>query len=338
MLRFFYFDDMRHNLLVYFTISTVILFFGPERLIPSLKKVKLPAPVINAPIGDIGGVIMTSRDGRNIYAYKGIPYAEPPVGELRFKKTRPLKEAPWQGIFDGSQSAQKCAQPSGILFWPVFGHEDCLQLNVYVPESQIPKGGLPVMVWFHGGGFVIGDSSEAVYGPGKLLDQDVILVTVNYRLNVFGFLTLGLEEIGGNQGLWDQLQGLKWVQQNIPAFGGNKKKVTIFGESAGGWSVSSHLASSQSKNHYTAAIIQSGPLHFPGLFMDVKKPLYEHHKEYAKKVGCADENDIMKCLRSKSVKELMSEITMFDQCNSKLLILNDFNLTSIYFLFLSSLA
>ena len=94
---------------------------------------------------------------------------------------------------------------------------------------------------------------------------------MNYRLGVFGFLDLGKEDAPGNQGLWDQLESLKWVQRNIPAFGGDRKKVTIFGESAGGWSISSHLASQKSKGHFSAAIVQSGPLDFVGLKADAEK-------------------------------------------------------------------
>ena len=100
---------------------------------------------------------------------------------------------------------------------------------------------LPVMVWFHGGGFASGQAS--MYGPEHLLDKDVILVTVNYRLGPLGFFTLGNEEVPGNQGMWDQYEGLQWVQNNIQAFGGNPNRVTIFGESAGGRSVTNHLAS-----------------------------------------------------------------------------------------------
>ena len=100
---------------------------------------------------------------------------------------------------------------------------------------------LPVMVWFHGGGFTSGQAS--MYGPEHLLDKDVILVTVNYRLGPLGFFTLGNEEVPGNQGMWDQYEGLRWVQNNIKSFGGNPSRVTIFGESAGAWSVTNHLAS-----------------------------------------------------------------------------------------------
>merc|ERR1712241_196744 len=97
------------------------------------------------------------------------------------------------------------------------------------------------MAWIHGGGFFGGDSGDLRYGPGNLLDKDVIFVSINYRLGVFGFLTLGDDSLPGNLGLWDQLGGFKWIKRNIAAFGGNPNRVTIFGESAGGWSISYHL-------------------------------------------------------------------------------------------------
>ena len=112
-----------------------------------------------------------------------------------------------------------------------------LKINFSITEVN----DLPVMVWFHGGGFTSGQAS--MYGPEHLLDKDVILVTVNYRLGPLGFFTLGNEEVPGNQGMWDQYEGLQWVQNNIKSFGGNPSRVTIFGESAGGWSVTNHLAS-----------------------------------------------------------------------------------------------
>ena len=112
--------------------------------------------MINAPTGDISGILMSTKYGRNIHAYKGIPYAEPPIGDLRFKKTRPLKESVWKGVFDGRHKSGKCVQPSGVPFYPIFGDEDCLHLNVFVPEmdqKDVEVDPLPVMVWFHGGGF-----------------------------------------------------------------------------------------------------------------------------------------------------------------------------------------
>ena len=274
-------------------------------------------PIVNAPAGQIGGALLKSRKGRDIFAYKGIPYVQPPIGPLKFKRPVPFEGPAWTGVFDGTKGITVCPQPTGIPLMPYQGNEDCLQLNVYVPKSDKPNpSGFPVMVWFHGGGFYSGDSSERFYGPGHLLDKDVILVTVNYRLGVYGFLNLGTEDIPGNQGMWDQHEALKWVQKNIKAFGGNPKHVTIFGESAGGWSVSYHLASRKSQGLFQAAIIQSGGLEVGGLKIDNFRSIVSLHKDYAADVGCPFREDVHYCLSSKSTQELYASAKMFDQCNT----------------------
>ena len=276
-------------------------------------------PIVNAPAGDIGGALFKSRKGRDIFAYKGIPYVQPPIGPLKFKKPVPFDSPAWTGVFDGTKGVTVCPQPTGIPLMPYQGHEDCLQLNVYVPDTDKPSpNGFPVMVWFHGGGFYSGDSSERFYGPGHLLDKDVILVTVNYRLGVYGFLNLGTEDISGNQGMWDQHEALKWVQNNIQAFQGNPNQVTIFGESAGGWSVSYHLTSRKSQGLFQAAIIQSGGLEVGGLKIDQFRSIVDLHRDYVEEVGCSfkDNDNIHDCLSSKSTKELYASAKMFDQCNT----------------------
>ena len=200
-------------------------------------------------------------------------------------------------------------------FYPVFGSEDCLQLNVYVPKvEKVPADGLPIMFWVHGGGFLIGDGTETVYGPSVLLNKDVILVTINYRLGILGFLNLGTEEISGNQGLWDQYEALRWVQKNIKAFGGNPKKVTIFGESAGGWSISYLLASRKTNGLFRAAISQSGGLDQPFLNHDAHHSVPDIHKKLAQKVNCNGDN-VLHCLQDKSVDVILAEQNMFDECN-----------------------
>lgn len=236
------------------------------------KKTNVEVPIISAPIGTLSGSAMQTRNGRNIFAYQGIPYAEPPVNKLRFKKPKLLSTPAWTGTFAATSKATKCVQMNSakIPYFKIVGDEDCLQLNVYVPETAMKKP-LPVMVWFHGGGFTAGDSSDRAYGPSYLLDKDVILVTANYRLGIFGFFTLGHTEAPGNLAMWDQHASLKWVQTNIASFGGNPDMVTIFGESAGGWSVSYQLASRQSKGLFHAAIVQSGPIDYSGLKVDLSR-------------------------------------------------------------------
>ena len=165
-----------------------------------------------------------------------------------------------------------------------------------------------------------GDSGELFFGPGNLLDKDVIFVSINYRLGVFGFLTLGDDSLPGNQGLWDQLGALKWIKRNIAAFGGNPDKVTIFGESAGGWSVSYQLASHQSKDYFHAAIVQSGSLDMSMIHFGSPNDLPGLHQKYVNQMECSinteDMSSTVKCLQDKTINELVEKCHIFDECNS----------------------
>jgi carboxylesterase type B len=177
--------------------------------------------------GKILGRFITSHMGKPIKAFLGIPYAQPPVGELRFKA--PQKVQPWEGIkltqFDG----QRCVQVTSTFApgAPLIGNEDCLYLNVYTPVEN--PGNLPVVFWIHGGAFVAGDGSYAFYGPDYVIDHDVVMVAGNYRLGVLGFLSTESKDAQGNFGLKDQNLILQWIQENIEYFGGNKSSVTIWG-------------------------------------------------------------------------------------------------------------
>ncbi|GEM46281.1 carboxylesterase/lipase family protein [Deinococcus cellulosilyticus] len=194
-----------------------------------------------------------------IHAYLGIPYAQPPVGPLRWRAPEPA--LPWEGTRDATQFGPRAMQ------LPVFGDmqfrspavsEDCLYLNVWTPDPQ-PQANLPVLVYFHGGGHVAGDGSEPRYDGEALAQQGLLVVTVNYRLGVFGFLSHPELE-GGNFGYLDQNLALRWVQEHIRYFGGNPERVTIAGESAGSVSVSAHMASPLSRDLFSAAIGSSGSL------------------------------------------------------------------------------
>ena len=159
----------------------------------------------------------------------------------------------------------RCYQLSVVGGFHV-GQEDCLFLNVYTPVAS--EGLLPVMVYLHGGGFVAGEGSSTMYGPHFFMDEGVLLVTVQYRLGIFGFLSTGQEEAPGNLGLWDQREALVWVKDNIAAFGGDPDRVTLFGESAGSMAVNFHLVSPQSRGLFHGAILQSGTDLGPGAGVD----------------------------------------------------------------------
>lgn len=166
------------------------------------------------------------------------------------------------------------------------GSLDCLQLNVYVPKSASSQNRLPVLVWIHGGGFLGGSKSRFNYGPKFLVKHDVILVAINYRLGPYGFMCLGTPEVPGNQGLKDQLLALRWINDNIHAFGGDVNKITVMGESAGAMSIDLHLHSAQDKL-FSSAILQSGMSSLPGL---VRDPRPELTLQLAEKLGLLTED------------------------------------------------
>jgi len=217
------------------------------------------APKVKTHSGKVEGKV----DG-SVQVFLGIPYAKPPVGKLRWKP--PLPVAKWSGTRKATEFGSHCLQGKvygDMNFHDPGGSEDCLTLNVWVPAQAGKK--LPVMVWIYGGGFVAGTTSEARQDGMHLAQVDgVIVVSMNYRLGVFGFLvhTQLAEESGhnsaGNYGLLDQLEALKWVHENIAAFGGDPDNVTIFGESAGSYSVSAQMASPLGKGLFRRAIGESG--------------------------------------------------------------------------------
>ena len=213
---------------------------------------------VNVTGGRVAGVA-----ANGIVAFKGIPFAAPPVGELRWKATQPLRA--WSGVKQTTKYGPSCMQDP--LFVKLFGaapdlSEDCLYLNVWTPAKSASDA-LPVMVWIYGGGFVGGMTGIPVYDGTRLAEKGVVLVSVAYRLGVFGFLahpalTKESGKGSGNFGLQDQIAGLRWVKENIARFGGDPSRVTIFGESAGGIAVSMLAASPAAKGLFHRAISESG--------------------------------------------------------------------------------
>ena len=198
-----------------------------------------------------------------IVAFKGLPFAAPPVGDLRWKKPQPV--VAWSGVKKASAFAASCMQDPGMLGFmqaPPGTSEDCLYLNVWTP-AKAASDKLPVMVWIYGGGFAAGTTSSPTYDGARLAQKGVVLVSVAYRVGAFGFLAhpeLSKEsgKGSGNYGLQDMIAGLQWVKDNIAAFGGDPRNVTIFGESAGGIAVSMLCASPHAKGLFAKAISESG--------------------------------------------------------------------------------
>ena len=219
-----------------------------------------PAPVVTIESGNLKGI----RDGQ-VASYKGIPFAMPPVGELRWRPPQPV--TPWHGVRKATAMQHDCMQmpapseaaPGGTTT----PSEDCLYLNVWTPAGN-HRTHLPVMVWLYGGGFLNGGASPALYDGTEFAKRGVVIVTFNYRLGRFGFFAhpaLTSEQNSGplgNYGYMDQIAALKWVRRNIAAFGGNPERITIFGESAGGSSVLTLMTSPMARGLFEQAIVESG--------------------------------------------------------------------------------
>jgi len=217
-------------------------------------------PRVEIETGAVEGI--PERDGR-VHAFRGIPYAAPPVGALRWRPPHPA--TPWSGLRSAADFAPRCTQArvfADMIFRDAMS-EDCLYLNVWRP-AEASGASLPVMVWIHGGGFVAGSGSEPRQDGGRLALEQVVVVGINYRLGVFGFfahpqLTAESDRgASGNQGLLDQVAALEWVRRNIAAFGGDPSNVTIFGESAGSFAVSALMAAERARGLFHRAIGESG--------------------------------------------------------------------------------
>lgn len=224
------------------------------------------APVVKIDSGLVAGERIRV-DGKELDAYLGIPYADPPIGDLRFGKPRPV--TPWTGVYNASKKPKPCLQPSVPLVGSLSlnyseSSEDCLYVNVWTPKPVCATSGdcerkLPVIVFIHGGGFQWGDSALFVHDPANFVAlEEVVFVTFNHRVGLHGFLSLGIPDLPSNAGLWDQNLVLKWVRRNVAAFGGDPDAVTIDGHSSGAISAAIHAVSPHSKGLFKRLILQSG--------------------------------------------------------------------------------
>ncbi|KAG5329467.1 ESTE Esterase, partial [Acromyrmex charruanus] len=213
-------------------------------------------PIVTVKQGKLQGIFEENVLGSRYLSFKGIPFAAPPIHGLRFKD--PVPPARWEGIRDASTNAgDVCAQLNEST-GEIIGSEDCLYLNIYIPEDIYQKTENPVMVYIHGGGYLWGSGNDTYIRPDYLLAKGVILVAISYRLGAFGFLNLGHEIASGNQGMKDQIAALKWIKENIEVFGGDPNNVTVFGVSAGSTSTHFLTLSPLSKGLFHKAILQSG--------------------------------------------------------------------------------
>ena len=260
-------------------------------------------PVAQTKLGMLWGTVEESRQGKRILAFRGIKHIQPPVGALRF---RPPKMSPaWEGIVEAKTNGHMCPQHLGTKPDIWVGDEDCLWLNVFTRDLVVDKK-RPVVVWIHGGSFSRGSAAE--YDPDYLLDEDVVLVTIQYRLGMFGFLSTETKEAVGNYGMLDQVAALQWVQRNIAAFSGDPGKVTIMGQQAGGASVHYLMLSPITRGLFSKAVSMSGTALC--WWASIKRP-----QEKAKKLGrllqCPDEaqdnmQQLVDCIKEKPMFDLMN--------------------------------
>jgi para-nitrobenzyl esterase len=266
-------------------------------------------PALQIEGGQIADVIPESS---GIRVFKGIPYAAPPVGELRWKAPQPVH--PWKGTRTTTEWGPRCVQSNRLGDLDPLNKrmdEDCLYLNIWTPAKSADEA-LPVIVWIHGGSNLNGAGSQPEYDGSNLASKGVIVVTINYRVDIFGFLAHPelTKESGtnssGNYGLLDQIAALKWVQTNIRAFGGDPSRVTIFGESAGAFDVSLLMASPLAKDLFARAIGESGGAMTP-IAAFGPKPLQVGEQDGLRFVQSLGATSVSE-LRAKSAKELLDAI------------------------------
>jgi para-nitrobenzyl esterase len=250
------------------------------------------SPVVRAPSGPVQGA-----RGRGFQAFLGIPYAEPPVGDRRWRS--PVPRAPWSEVRPAITPGAACAQTA---LGTARGSEDCLFVNVHTPDPR--PANAPVLVWIHGGAFIFGEGLQTDRGTaGDLLAQryGLVVVSMNYRLGNFGFFTHTPSGANGNQGFEDQQLALRWVRDNIAAFGGDPTKVTLVGESAGGLSVCLHMVAPGSRGLFHRAISQSGLCDSP---LPGRADAERAGAAVVRSLGCEGAADAPACLRAKPMTDV----------------------------------
>ena len=281
-------------------LVSALVLAGCDRAVPS---VAAGPDVVSTSAGPVRGLHSRGPD-RGFRLFQGIPYAAAPVGPLRWQP--PVAPAGWQSVRDATKPGLRCIQDTRAD--PDFGKptgEDCLNLNVWTPDGAAPDSPRPVLVWIHGGGFLNGSSD--IYNARSLVTRgDIVVVSINYRLGALGFLAhpalAADRDQLGNYGLADQQAALRWVRDNIGAFGGDPAKVTIAGESAGAISVCDHLVSPESAGLFRGAIMQSGPCQ-----AQADPPAAEQISiGYAARAGCADIRAAARCLRDLPADRLIT--------------------------------
>ncbi|XP_037945468.1 esterase B1-like [Teleopsis dalmanni] len=241
--------------------------------------------IIDTDKGPVQGVQRITIWNDAYYSFEKIPFAKPPLGDLRFKA--PVPADPWTTALDCKSPAPPPLQKS-MLFSNYRGSEDCLYLNVFTKDIK-PAALRPVMVWIYGGGFQAGESSRTLFSPDYFMSKDIVFVSITYRVGPLGFLSIDdpAVNVPGNAGIKDQILSLKWIQTNIAAFGGDPNNVTLFGESAGGASTHFCMLTEQSKGLFHKAILMSGSALCPWAMA----PRNQWARRLAQKLGYKDDEN-----------------------------------------------
>lgn len=266
-------------------------------------------PRVKIETGTLQGVVDSAS---GVFVFRGIPYAAPPIGELRWRAPQPA--AKWSGVRDASKLGHNCMQhqPYGDIDPFTAGvSEDCLYLNVWTTSLK-ENAKKPVMVWIHGGGFWAGFGGEERHNGAPLAKKGAVVVTLNYRLGAFGFLaepalaSASPNDPVGNYGLLDQIAALRWVKRNIERFGGDPSRVTIFGESAGGMSVGSLIASPLAKGLFHRAILESGT-GMNAIGVNTRDGAQAVAKQFAESLHVTGTGaDLVKALRAVDAKDILN--------------------------------
>lgn len=337
-------QTMSSILVMYFVIVISVLVCGYSW--PSEETTTRPAKgkelhnddplIVETTSGPVRGFSKTVL-GREVHVFTGIPFAKAPIEQLRFR--RPVPIDPWHGVLDATKLPNSCYQERYEYFPGFEGEEmwnpntniseDCLYLNIWVPQQlrirhhndkplqERPK--VPVLIWIYGGGYMSGTSTLDIYDADIIAaTSDVVVASMQYRIGAFGFLYLkdyfpqGSEEAPGNMGLWDQALAIRWIKENAYAFGGDADLITLFGESAGGGSVSIHLLSPVTKGLARRGILQSGTMNAPWSYMTSNRAL-KIAKDLVNDCGCNASileirpNEVIDCMRAVDAKKISAQ-------------------------------
>lgn len=263
--------------------------------------------IVTTKYGQVRGFPIQTTGGHKANIFLGIPYAAPPVNELRFEK--PTEPEPWEGVLNATEFAPTCL-PHDRTAKNNHSSEDCLYLNIIAPSKEnITANKSAVMIWIHGGAYCVGGAVQYGYTgiTDNFVSRDILVVTIQYRLGPYGFLSDGTSEFAGNYGLWDQSAAIKFVKENIEAFGGDPEHITLFGSSAGGGSVDAHTISPHSNKNFFASISMSGSALSPWAYGE---EVVKVTKDLSNALNCTDTESkaVKSCLRAKTSDQIFDAV------------------------------